>query len=62
MEFATMMELLLSGLAFTVQIFLVTLVGSLPLGVLVAFGRMSRFKPIALVTRFYISVDRKSVV
>ena len=32
MEFATMMELLLSGLAFTVQIFLVTLVGSLPLG------------------------------
>ena len=58
MEFATMMELLLSGLAFTVQIFLVTLVGSLPLGVLVAFGRMSRFKPIALVTRFYISVMR----
>ena len=54
MEFATMMELLLSGLAFTVQIFLVTLVGSLPLGVLVAFGRMSRFKPIALITRFYI--------
>ena len=40
------------------QIFLVTLVGSLPLGVLVAFGRMSRFKPIALVTRFYISVMR----
>ena len=58
MEFATMMELLLSGLAFTVQIFLVTLVGSLPLGVLVAFSRMSRFKPIALVTRFYISVMR----
>ena len=58
MEFATMMELLLSGLAFTVQIFLVTLVGSLPLGVLVAFGRMSRFKPIALVTRFYSSVMR----
>ena len=58
MEFATMMELLLSGLAFTVQIFLVTLVGSLPLGVLVAFGRMSRFKPIALITRFYVSVMR----
>ena len=58
MEFATMMELLLSGLAFTVQIFLVTLVGSLPLGVLVAFGRMSRFKPIALVTRVYFSVMR----
>lgn len=58
MEFATMMELLLSGLAFTLQIFLTTLVGSLPLGVLVALGRMSRFKPVALVTRFYISVMR----
>ena len=41
MEFATMMELLLSGLAFTLQIFVTTLIGSLPLGVLVAFGRMS---------------------
>ena len=58
MEFATMMELLLSGLAFTLQIFVTTLIGSLPLGVLVAFGRMSWFKPVALVTRFYISVMR----
>lgn len=58
MEFATMMELLLSGLAFTLQIFVTTLIGSLPLGVLVAFVRMSRFKPVALVTRFYISVMR----
>ena len=40
------------------QIFVTTLIGSLPLGVLVAFGRMSRFKPVALVTRFYISVMR----
>lgn len=57
-EFATMMELLLSGLGFTVQIFVITLIGSLPLGVLVAFGRMSKIKPIALLTRFYISVMR----
>ena len=56
MEFATMMELLLSGLAFTLQIFVTTLIGSLPLGVLVAFGRMSRFKPVALVTRFYMQL------
>ena len=58
MEFATMMELLLSGLAFTLQIFVTTLIGSLPLGVLVAFGRMSSCKPVALITRFYISVMR----
>ena len=57
-EFATMMELLLSGLAFTVQIFFITLIGSLPLGVVVALGRMSKIKPLALLTRFYISVMR----
>ena len=58
MEFATMIELLLSGLVFTAQIFLTTLVGALPLGVVVALGRMSRFKPLALITRFYISIMR----
>lgn len=58
MEFSTMMELLLSGFVFTFQIFVTTLLGALPLGILVALGRMSRFKPIALITRFYISVMR----
>ncbi len=53
-----MMEILLSGLLFTAQIFFTTLIGALPLGVVVAFGRMSRFKPIAWITRFYISVMR----
>lgn len=52
------MGILISGFAFTIQIFLVTLVGALPLGILVAFCRMSKFKPLALVARFYISVMR----
>lgn len=58
MEFSTMMEILLSGLMFTAQIFCITLVGALPLGVVVALGRMSKFKPIALLVRFYISIMR----
>lgn len=58
MEFSTMMELLLSGFVFTFQIFVTTLLGALPLGILVALGRMSRFKPVALITRFYISIMR----
>ena len=58
MELATMMEILLSGLLLTAQIFVTTLVGALPLGVVVALCRMSRFKPLALLTRFYISVMR----
>ena len=58
MEFATMMELLGSGFVFTLQIFLTTLVGALPLGVVVALARMIRFKPLALLARFFISVMR----
>ncbi len=53
-----MMNLLLSGLVFTAQIFLVTLVGALPLGVVVALCRMSRLKPVAWIARIYISIMR----
>lgn len=53
-----MLSILMQGLLLTVEIFFVTLIGALPLGILVALGRMSRFKPLALVVRFYISVMR----
>ena len=53
-----MFGLLMQGLLLTVEIFAVTLVGSLPLGVLVALGRMSRFKPLSLVMQVYISIMR----
>ncbi len=53
-----MMSILLSGLVLTIQIFFTTLIGALPLGVVVAFCRMSKCRPLAIVTRFYISVMR----
>lgn len=53
-----MMGLLGQGLVLTGQIFIVTLIGSLPLGVLIALGRMSKFKPLAWVMRVYISFMR----
>ena len=61
---------LLSGMTFTLMIFILTLLFSLPLGLLVAKGRMSRNRLLSGATRFYISVmrgtplmlDRKSVV
>jgi polar amino acid transport system permease protein len=53
-----MMEILLSGLVFTLQIFFITLIGSLPLGILVALGRMSRFKVVSWIFRIYISIMR----
>lgn len=42
----------------TLQLFFVTLIGALPLGVLVALGRMSRFRPISYLFRLYISIMR----
>ncbi len=53
-----MMGILADGFVLTAEIFVVTLVGALPLGVLVALARMSKFKPLSLVARLYISVLR----
>lgn len=58
MELSTMLGLLGDGLLLTTQIFFVTLIGSLPLGVVVALCRMSRFKVVAVIAKFYISILR----
>ena len=47
-----------SGMVVTVEIFVATLLLSLPLGLLVAFGRMSRIKIIQWITKAYISIMR----
>lgn len=58
MEFSVMMGILMEGFALTAQIFVITLVGSLPLGVVVALARMSKFKPLAWIAQLYISILR----
>ena len=58
MEIGIMLSMLGQGFGVTLQIFFLTLVGSLPLGVVVALARMSRVKPIAWIMKFYISVMR----
>ena len=58
MTLATIMTLLAQGMVFTAEIFLITIVGALPLGVVVALLRMSKCAPVALAARFYISVMR----
>ena len=57
-DISTMLTMLGQGFVVTLQIFFLTLLGSLPLGVLVALGRMSRVKPLAWLMRLYISVMR----
>ena len=49
---------LLGGLVTSVEIFVLTLLFSLPLGLAVAGGRMSRFAPIRWLMRIYISIMR----
>ena len=49
---------LCGGMWTSVQIFLVTLIFSLPFGLLVAFGRMSKNRAVSGITKFYISIMR----
>lgn len=58
MSFEVMMGLLGEGLIMTSKIFIVTLVGSLPLGVVIALARMSKFKPLSWLAQLYISILR----
>ena len=50
--------LMLDGSQVTLEIFFVTLVLSLPLGVLAALGRLSSFRPLARFMEFYVWLMR----
>ena len=58
MDIATMLQMLFEGFLVSMQIFAFTLVGAVPLGIVVALLRMSRIAPVRLITRLYISVMR----
>ncbi len=58
MDLLTMVKLLVGGMGKSILIYLLTLLGALPLGLLVVFGRMSKITPLRLVVKFYISVMR----
>ena len=49
---------LLDGLKQTCLIFALTLVLALPLGLVISFGSMSKFKPLSIITRFFVWVIR----
>ncbi len=58
MTFWGMAQQVLSGTGATLLIFFSTLIFSLPLGLLIAFGRMSKFKPLSVVVKGFISILR----
>ena len=46
------------GFLQTLKLFFVTLIGALPLGLIIAFGSMSRFKPLSYFTRIIVWIIR----
>ena len=58
MTLSTMLSTMAAGMLRTCGIFVLTLVGSLPLGMVVALLRKSRFAPVRFLIRIYISVIR----
>lgn len=58
MTIQTMLQLMGEGFLLTLAIFGLTLVFSLPLGLLVALGRMSKITPLRWLVKAYISIMR----
>lgn len=46
------------GFLQTLKLFAVTLIGALPLGLIIAFGAMSKFKPLSILTKLVIWIIR----
>ena len=58
LSFLSITSQLTSGMLASLTIFVLTLLFSMPLGLLVCFGRRSRFAPLRWLVKFYISVMR----
>ena len=58
MKLSMILSQLSTGMAGTISIFVLTLVFSLPLGLLIAFGRMSKNRIVSGIFRLYISLMR----
>ena len=58
MEFSVMLGQLAEGMVKSIGIFALTLLFSLPLGLLVSFGRMAKNRVISTVFKIYISIMR----
>ncbi len=57
-QFPIVFEALNVGFLQTLRLFGITLLGAIPLGLVIALGSMSRFKPLNVVTRLFVWVIR----
>lgn len=58
MSLSTMLSQLLQGMLVSVEIFILTLAFSLPLGLLISFGKMSRNVGVRWIVKIYIAIMR----
>ena len=58
MSLLTVISQIASGFGSTLIVFFCTLLFSMPLGILVALGRMSKFKPLSILIQGIISILR----
>lgn len=59
-QFPVVFAALNTGFLQTLKLFAVTLLGALPLGLIISFGSMARFKPLAYLTRTVVWIFRGS--
>ena len=59
-QFPTVFQALNRGFLQTVKLFFVTLVGALPLGLIISFGSMSKFKPLSSLVKTIVWIFRGS--
>lgn len=59
-QFPVVFDALNVGFLQTLKLFLVTLVGALPLGLVISFGSMSRFKPLSWLVKTIVWIVRGS--
>ena len=60
MDFSTVNMMLAKSFLLNCQIFVITLVLALPLGLVISFGTMSKFKPVNWLARLYVYLMRST--
>ena len=61
-QFPIVFAALNTGFLQTLKLFAVTLLGAIPLGLIISFGSMARFKPLAYLTRTIVWIFRGSML
>ena len=57
-QMPVVVEALNVGFLQTLKLFFITLIGAFPLGLIIAFGSMSRFLPLSLFSKFVVWIIR----